>query len=890
MPSRDALGPAACGAAGADGDDPWHVEDDHDEEVATDVASCAAPTHMPVPGSSGDAVSEAAHGGGAGATGAVQAGGTGPVLAAPVPTAPLAPLPGGAQEPLLPSTAAVGEPGQEQVSGEWLNWDARFVGAAVPRPRAPRFTGPWQAHVATVRALLAARVAGGRGAALTPADPARAPHSPAQHEEEADATALLQSWLAVALASSAAPASVLARPGQGRCTCRLGRGCRRPALGGSQFCADCDGASCGCHCGACAATVVVVSDSSDEVAETSVHVGLRPPWMTPPTAADSATGGASASGHAAPALLPAAPEPREVRGDDAAHQGNHPMQVDEAAWTCGACGGLSLGPRCLAPSCQRGPPNPALLDGTLLADLLAWAAAHGLQPLGPVHSGAAPAEANGQEPAAPGNGPTSGAPAPQEDEEEDADDSHLMQRSLGTSRPHSHGTWRAGQMTSCSAPHGCPSSPGERCATLDGELVTATTAADGAALPPAVASCQPPAQGSPGDGQEPSHPTVWERPVTPYCRCEGTALPCLRRAVPHNAPFCEWCGPAYCRCACSRCSVRDSLVIFDYSDWRPSSGGRARPPPIGFIRPREEDMFAVGLELDVHDTGAGTALPGQPAHPPEASYSWSGPNPFAPPPSAPGLVIAPGGPNPFAQLPSSPAPAAAPQDNADPFAALPMAAAHTVPAMLLPGLGWNPYAAPAGPNPFASVPDPLPHGWPNPLAPHPQPSGAGLVADEQSFNNDGGEAGDVDACAAVADPSDPSTGAIGVPDGVLDPFASAPASPADRMSVECQEQSSSNGTDDSADFNARARAGRVLMLRAARDRVRAQMEMETALAAQESCYRMNESDALAAAHAIDEMEALMDYEDAELAFLIQREESHAPECIPQPSDDNCRWH
>ena len=86
---------------------------------------------------------------------------------------------------------------------------------------------------------------------------------------------------------------------------------------------------------------------------------------------------------------------------------------------------------------------------------------------------------------------------------------------------------------------------------------------------------------------------------------------------------------------------------------------------MGFIRPLEDDMYAVGLELDVHDAGAGTALPGQPAHPPEASYSWRGPNPFAPPPSAPDLFVAPGGPDPFAPLPTSPAPAAAPQANAD---------------------------------------------------------------------------------------------------------------------------------------------------------------------------------------------------------------------------------
>ena len=81
-----------------------------------------------------------------------------------------------------------------------------------------------------------------------------------------------------------------------------------------------------------------------------------------------------------PPVVPPAVEAHDVDEESAAHGGNHPMLVEEDAWTCGACGGLNLGPRCLAPSCQRGPPNPAMLDGSLLADLVAWAVANGLLP------------------------------------------------------------------------------------------------------------------------------------------------------------------------------------------------------------------------------------------------------------------------------------------------------------------------------------------------------------------------------------------------------------------------------------------------------------------------------------------------------------------------------
>jgi hypothetical protein len=112
------------------------------------------------------------------------------------------------------AAAAAAQSGQEQLSGEWLNWDARFVGDAVPRPRPPRFSGPWLAHVEAVRASLAARVALTRGAALTPGSPPRGPYNPVLHEEEDEDAALFQSWLAMTIVAYAAPASDPAGPGR----------------------------------------------------------------------------------------------------------------------------------------------------------------------------------------------------------------------------------------------------------------------------------------------------------------------------------------------------------------------------------------------------------------------------------------------------------------------------------------------------------------------------------------------------------------------------------------------------------------------------------------------------------------------------------------------------
>ena len=43
-------------------------------------------------------------------------------------------------------------------------------------------------------------------------------------------------------------------------------------------------------------------------------------------------------------------------------------------------------------------------------------------------------------------------------------------------------------------------------------------------------------------------------------------------------------------------------MIFDYTDWQPSSG--YRHPPARFIDPLEDNMHAVGLEMDVHGEGA----------------------------------------------------------------------------------------------------------------------------------------------------------------------------------------------------------------------------------------------------------------------------------------------
>ena len=54
----------------------------------------------------------------------------------------------------------------------------------------------------------------------------------------------------------------------------------------------------------------------------------------------------------------------------------------EDVWRCGACGGLNRGVRCLALRCQRAPPSLAMLDGSLAADLAAWAEAQGLPPPG----------------------------------------------------------------------------------------------------------------------------------------------------------------------------------------------------------------------------------------------------------------------------------------------------------------------------------------------------------------------------------------------------------------------------------------------------------------------------------------------------------------------------
>ena len=59
------------------------------------------------------------------------------------------------------------------------------------------------------------------------------------------------------------------------------------------------------------------------------------------------------------------------------------------------------------------------------------------------------------------------------------------------------------------------------------------------------------------------------------------------------------------------------------------------------------------------------------------------------------------------------------------------------------------------------------------------------------------------------------------------------------------------------------------------------MELDTALAAQESCNMLDESDARAAAHAIDELEAFVAHEEAELMVLIQDEELHEPGLIPE---------
>jgi hypothetical protein len=71
------------------------------------------------------------------------------------------------------------------------------------------------------------------------------------------------------------------------------------------------------------------------------------------------------------------------------------------------------------------------------------------------------------------------------------------------------------------------------------------------------------------------------------------------------------------------------------------------------------------------------------------------------------------------------------------------------------------------------------------------------------------------------------------------------------------------------------------MMRAARDKEREQMELESALAAQESSHRMNESDARAGAQAIDEMEAFVVHEEAEMVALVQVEEMHEPGLIPE---------